>query len=251
MCCKVRCLRCSWRSASLCIKLVGEVPQVPDGMEVDILKLDEEYAEVKLHDQNTTRGYVRLAHLSRAAAAMDEEDREMTPCSSALKSLPTKLVVCRTDGIASTLMWQTVGCRGPPWAPGGAVPNGELVTVLGSQVEMSMIEGGFVKVKRPAGHEGFLKIKNLHAPLQEDASVSAGLQLLHCRVDGESRTGIWPKLGEGRGQWVCNIENGELVKVLDGPCNSESEGYFVLVQRHDGMKGWMKIKNMHLPLAEI
>merc|ERR1712050_297726 len=129
-------------------------------------------------------------------------------------------------------MWQAVGARGPPWAAGGAVPNGEVVTVLGAHLEHDCMEGGFVRVQRASGHEGYMKIKNLHAPVTEGMTVVGGQDLLICRSDGGySSTGVWPNLGEGRGKWVGSIENGEIVKAIEGPCSSASEGFFMRIQR--------------------
>ena len=66
---------------------------------------------------------------------------------------------------------------------------------------------------------------------------------------GRGVSGLWPAPGKGRDQWVGFVRLGELVEVLEGPAASEAEGDFFLVRRHNGARGWLKRKNMHLPLA--
>lgn len=61
----------------------------------------------------------------------------------------------------STLLWCTPGVRGK-WTDGGAVPDGEVVTLRSPPVSSEGKEGDFVLVKRSSGIEGWTKVCNVH-----------------------------------------------------------------------------------------
>jgi hypothetical protein len=73
------------------------------------------------------------------------------------------VMIHRGGGGLGTLLWRTPGVRGV-WASGGAVPDGELVTLLSSPQSGEGNEGEFVLVQRPSGIEGWTKIKNVRLP---------------------------------------------------------------------------------------
>lgn len=63
-------------------------------------------------------------------------------------------------GGSGSLLWRTPGVRGT-WAEGGAIADGEAVTLLSSPVSSEGNEGDFVLVRRASGIEGWTKIKNV------------------------------------------------------------------------------------------
>ena len=56
-----------------------------------------------------------------------------------------------------------------------------------------------------------------------------------------------------RGVWVDNalVLPGQLVTLLSSPVESETEGAFVRVQLESGAEGWVKLKNVRLPCAQL
>lgn len=66
-------------------------------------------------------------------------------------------------GSTGTLLWCTPGVRGN-WADGGAVPDGEVVSLLSSAMASEGNEGDFVLVCRASGKQGWVKVKNVHLP---------------------------------------------------------------------------------------
>ena len=56
-----------------------------------------------------------------------------------------------------------------------------------------------------------------------------------------------------RGVWVDNalLIPGQLVALLSSPVESETEGPFVRVQLESGDEGWVKLKNVRLPCAQV
>jgi len=65
----------------------------------------------------------------------------------------------RGDG-TGTLLWRTPGVRGV-WADGGAVADGESVTLLSSPMASEGNEGDFVLVQRSSGVQGWTKVRNI------------------------------------------------------------------------------------------
>lgn len=239
------------------VGVVAGCEAVENGTEVDILALRNMYAQVRL--ASGQEGWLEEVQLSRDAAPADDAfdaAEDVPTCAAAMArsrapSPPASVLICRTDGIEVTKMWATPGQRGD-WVRGasGSVPSGEIVTVL-SPPEMTEREGSFVRIRRASGQEGWMKLKNVHRPIEGDAEaleqVVAGVTLLHCRTGGLS-TGVWPELGRGRGQWVESVRNGEQLRARGEPQTSDSEGLFVPVTiLRSGVEGWMKTKNLHLP----
>lgn len=227
--------------------------EVANGTEVEILALRNTYVKVLL--PSGQEGWLEELQLSRDAAPADDAFDaavDVPTCSAGIShSPPSRVIICRTDGIDVTKMWATPGQRGA-WVKGagGSVSNGELVTVV-SQPQPTEKEGTFIQIRRTSGQEGWMKLKNVHRPVDGDEvalqQVVTGAMLLHCRTGGLS-TGVWPQLGRGRGQWVESVRNGEKMRARGEPQASDSEGFFVPVAvLRSGVEGWMKLKNLHLP----
>eukprot|EP00930_Biecheleria_cincta_P063203 TRINITY_DN48708_c0_g1_i1.p1 TRINITY_DN48708_c0_g1~~TRINITY_DN48708_c0_g1_i1.p1 ORF type:complete len:354 (+),score=45.22 TRINITY_DN48708_c0_g1_i1:58-1119(+) len=66
-------------------------------------------------------------------------------------------------GGSGTLLWRTPGVRGV-WAEGGAVTDGEIVTLLSCPVTSEGKEGDFVLIRTSSGREGWTKVRNIHLP---------------------------------------------------------------------------------------
>jgi len=76
------------------------------------------------------------------------------------------MVVIHRGGSAGgqvTKLWRTPGVRGV-WTEGGAIKDGDLVSLLSSPVTSEGNEGAFVLVQTPSGVEGWTKLKNVHLP---------------------------------------------------------------------------------------
>eukprot|EP00933_Yihiella_yeosuensis_P062729 TRINITY_DN65707_c0_g1_i1.p1 TRINITY_DN65707_c0_g1~~TRINITY_DN65707_c0_g1_i1.p1 ORF type:complete len:357 (-),score=55.60 TRINITY_DN65707_c0_g1_i1:252-1322(-) len=72
-------------------------------------------------------------------------------------------VTIHRSGAPGVLLWVTPGVRGN-WAPGGQVPNGEVVELLSAPQASENDEGDFVLVRRACGIEGWTKLKNVQLP---------------------------------------------------------------------------------------
>lgn len=67
-------------------------------------------------------------------------------------------------GGVGTLLWRTPGVRGV-WVEGGAVADGEIVTLLSCPVTSEGKEGDFVLIQASSGREGWTKVRNIHLPV--------------------------------------------------------------------------------------